>query len=240
MIAPSCTARFPELRREIAEAETLAELKSAILHTRDALGIDHCFYHLVSAAVRPNGFGTFPDKWERRYYETGYNTVDPVATGCRARFDPVPWQDLDWTDPVVRQFIYESHSMGLSPQGFSFPIHGPLAEFAVFSVNHDCEDAEWAEFTTAHADTLLLLAHAFHARARGILSPSLARRQLTRRETEVVRLIARGNSRAEASRLLEISEHTLRAHLESAREKLNAQNTMHTIAQAVGSGQIVL
>ncbi|WP_054460434.1 LuxR C-terminal-related transcriptional regulator [Phaeobacter sp. 11ANDIMAR09] len=63
---------------------------------------------------------------------------------------------------------------------------------------------------------------------------------LSQREVDALQLLAIGYSRAQVAKALSISEHTLRVYLESARFKLGALNSTHTVAMAVASGQIVV
>ena len=53
-------------------------------------------------------------------------------------------------------------------------------------------------------------------------------------------LLAVGYSRAQVAERLSISEHTLRAYVESARFKLGASNTTHAVARALSRGLIVV
>jgi DNA-binding CsgD family transcriptional regulator len=55
-----------------------------------------------------------------------------------------------------------------------------------------------------------------------------------------MRALALGKSRAQAAADLEISEHTLRVYIESARHKLGALNTTHAVARALSSGIIIV
>ena len=49
-----------------------------------------------------------------------------------------------------------------------------------------------------------------------------------------------GYSRGQVSEMLSISEHTLRAYIESARFKLGALNTTHAVARALAEGVIII
>ena len=60
------------------------------------------------------------------------------------------------------------------------------------------------------------------------------------REVDVLTYLAMGYSRGQVAQTLSISEHTLRAYVESARFKLGATNTMHAIARAVAEGLIIM
>lgn len=62
------------------------------------------------------------------------------------------------------------------------------------------------------------------ARGERVLSP---------RESEVLRLIATGNSQAEVASLLGISERTVEQHVRNARHKLKAANTVQAVAEAI-------
>ena len=52
--------------------------------------------------------------------------------------------------------------------------------------------------------------------------------------------LAMGFNRAKAADTMEISEHTLRVYIESARFKLGAINTTHAVARAMSRGLIVV
>ena len=49
-----------------------------------------------------------------------------------------------------------------------------------------------------------------------------------------------GYGRGQVAEMLSISEHTLRAYIESARFKLGALNTTHAVARALTEGLIVV
>ena len=88
----------------------------------------------------------------------------------------------------------------------------------------------------------MLLAHEFNRVALGINKdrrPTPARR-LSGREREVMSFLAMGYARGQVADMLSISEHTLRAYIESARLKLDATNTVHAVARAVAEGHVVV
>jgi DNA-binding CsgD family transcriptional regulator len=53
---------------------------------------------------------------------------------------------------------------------------------------------------------------------------------ITQQQRRVLALLADGLTRAEVADRLGISEHTVIAHIVSARERLNARNTTHAVA----------
>jgi DNA-binding CsgD family transcriptional regulator len=66
------------------------------------------------------------------------------------------------------------------------------------------------------------------------------RRRLSRREREVLNLIAAGADRQEIADELTISVATVRTHVRNLRHKLNARNRAHAIALAIQQGLIEL
>lgn len=63
---------------------------------------------------------------------------------------------------------------------------------------------------------------------------------LSHRECQVLALVARGFTTADAARDLRLSPATVRTHVENARRKLNARSRAEAVAAAVATGQIDL
>ncbi|MGR3435524.1 MAG: helix-turn-helix transcriptional regulator [Shimia sp.] len=236
-----------ERRRErfietLEAATTLADLQACAERMRDLYGIDHVVYHWVSSSGEQYGCGTYDRAWAARYEEMDYLRVDPVVIGCYTRFHPVDWKRLDWTSKAARAFLKEAREWGVGNQGFSIPIRGPNGQFALFTVNHSCSDADWEAFCDANRRDLILIAHVFNQKALEFEGGAEAGPQkgLSPREIDAMTLLAVGYSRAQVADSLSISEHTLRVYIESARFKLGAMNTTHAVARAMQQGYIVV
>jgi DNA-binding NarL/FixJ family response regulator len=67
---------------------------------------------------------------------------------------------------------------------------------------------------------------------------SARRPMLTRRETDVLDLIARGLSNGEIGKHLFISDETVKSHVKTLLEKLQARTRAHAVALAFRSGLI--
>jgi len=61
---------------------------------------------------------------------------------------------------------------------------------------------------------------------------------LSSRETQILTLIAEGNSNKEIARILDISEQTIKNHVSAILRKLNANDRAHAVALALRSGWI--
>ena len=226
----------------LEQAGALDEIQGLILDLRDQLGIAHVVYHWVSADGEQFGYGTYNPVWVQHYIDQDYLRVDPVILGCFQRFHPVDWQSLDWSTRPARQFREDAIAHGVGNQGFSIPIRGPNGQFALFTVSHHCDDDTWRQFTLDNQRDLILIAYYLNKRSLQLHEARLPERlrPLSPRETDVLTFLAMGYNRSQSAELLHISEHTLRAYVESARLKLDATNTIHAVARAVTEGLIVI
>ncbi len=230
------------LLERLETAPDIAALQRAVEECRDHFAVEHVVYHWVSAAGDNYGVYTYPKAWVEHYMSQDYLRIDPVIQGCYQRFHPVDWKQLDWTGKAARQFRQEAVDYGIGNQGYSIPIRGPHGQFALFTISHSCDDAAWAAFTDANWRNLILIAHAFNRKALEFepdRSPDSAP-PLSPREVDALTLLALGCSRAQVAQTLCISEHTLRAYIETARRKLGATNTINAVARALSRGAIVV
>ncbi len=235
-------ARVEPLLDRLSQVKTLEDLNLEIGGLRDILDVDHVVYHSVNSTGEQYAALTYSPEWVDRYLEMDYARIDPVVQGCYRRFVPVNWKSLDWSGKVQRTFMSEAVDAGLGNQGVSVPIRGPYGQFALFTVNGRADDEAWDGYTREYMQDLILAAHFVNHKALEIERGSdvVEAASLSPRETDTLRMLAMGFSRAQAADTLSISEHTLRAYVESARFKLGALNTTQAVARAISSGLIVV
>jgi len=226
----------------IERAGDLERIGAAMSQFRALLDVDHVFYRWVDGAGCISGCSTLPPAWQDRYAAMRYHLIDPVVIGCYTAFHPVDWRDLDWSPRLARAYRKDLLAFGVGSQGYSVPVRGPVGQYALFSITKTCEDEVWDTIIRKYSRDLILVAHFVNRRA---LDLAMARRPLpeqplSMRETEVLSLLADGHSRARVAARLDISEHTLRVYIEGARDKLQARNTTHAVAQAITMGLIAV
>lgn len=228
--------------RDLEATDSLEQIQGLILTLRRMFHVDHVVYHWISVDGGQYGFGTYDPAWAQRYQDQDYIRIDPVVLGCFRRFHPVDWKKMDWSSKAARAFRADSLAHGVGNQGLSIPTRGPHGQFALFTLSHTCSDLEWEQFMDANLRDLIVVAHYLNAKALQVekgRSPEPVR-PLSPREADALSFLAMGYSRSQASDMLSISEHTLRAYIESARHKLGAQNTVHAVARALSEGFIVV
>lgn len=235
-------ARLETILSSLQDATTLEGLQASTITLRDHFGVSHIVYHWVNSVGERFGAGTYSPEWVDNYLEKSYLSMDPVLLGCFQRFTPVNWKDLDWSSKAAKAMLMDALEFGLGNQGYSIPVRGPQGQFAVFTTNAHCGDAEWEGFIAQNGRDLMIFAHEFNKKAlefeqvgEGLQSPSLSPRELA-----AMSCLAKGMNRAQAAADLGISEHTLRVYIEAARHKLGALNTTHAVARALSSGIIIV
>lgn len=228
--------------RRLETVQALDEIHGLTLGLRDHYKIDHVVYHWVSADGEQYGFGTYSPKWAQRYSEKEYLRIDPVVLACFQGVHPVNWKRLDWTSKSARAFQLDAIDHGVGNQGYSIPLRGPNGQFAVFTVSHSCDDDVWEAFTIEYQRDLILIAYYLNQKALELEKNRVPEptRHLSPREVDALTFLAMGYGRAQVAEMLSISEHTLRAYIESARFKLGASNTIHAVAKALTDGHIVV
>ncbi|SFR46766.1 regulatory protein, luxR family [Yoonia tamlensis] len=228
--------------QSLERADALEQIQDLTVQLRDMFAVDHAVYHWLSADGEQYGFGTYDPVWVQRYVEKDYMRIDPVIIGCFQRFHPVDWRQLDWSSRAAKAFRKDAIAHGVGNQGLSFPIRGPNGQLALLTASHCTDDRSWDRFVHANQREWILIAHFLNLKA--LLLAAQRRpaptRQLSPREVEALTFLGMGHGRAKVAELLEISEHTLRAYIESARFKLGALNTTHAVARAVSEGLIVV
>lgn len=234
--------RVEQILEALERASNLEDLQAVLEELRDHFRVDHVVYHWVNSAGEQYGCGTYDLAWAARYQDKDYLRIDPVIQGCFQRFQPVDWNELDWSSRAAKALRKDAIAHGVGNQGFSVPIRGPNGQFALFTVNHTCEDALWTRFTEMHRSGLILIAYHCNQKALEFepgRTPAPSQ-SLSPREVDALTLLALGQSRAQVADALSISEHTLRVYIESARFKLGALNTTHAVARAISRGLIVV
>jgi DNA-binding CsgD family transcriptional regulator len=199
----------------------------------DKLDLRHGVYHLAqNANLRmdlPYLKSTYPSEWIGHYLHKMYYLVDPVVAAGFDADKPFLWSDLKWNTPERKAFLADARAHGVGNCGYTIPIIDRTGRRAAFSVTGEEDPQVWAERIEWLDLTLQELAQLFHRRALADLYGGEDLPPLSPRELECLFWTTQGKDASTIAAILEISEHTVRDYLKSARQKLGCT----TIAQAV-------
>jgi len=176
------------------------------------------------------------DGWARR--NIGYASFDPfLRAGARAVY-PADWSH---SPPASRNGRSRFGAAQAGGHGLSFPLRGPTeGHWAVFIATSDESHVEWHCRRQELKKELAIVANYVHQRAfelHGRAAPTDPD-VITRREIEALEWIAEGRSLEETAVAMRIPGIAVRAHLDSARHKLQAINHAHAVAKAIRRGLI--
>jgi len=236
---------FFELIDKLAKVKRLAEGTDLLKLALKEHGLGQIAYAVVNLPTKtratPLVASAYTPEWQRHYTQSDYVNIDPIVRAGMGGVLPVDWATIQTNSPIVKKFFGEAQEFGIGSSGLSFPIRGRHGEFAIFSVAARECPANWEALKRKMARELMLLAYSFHdwaLRAEGVDQHDFLD-ALSTREKDCLRWRAMGKSDWDISHLLSISERTVKFHLENARAKLGATNTVHAVAIAVGFGIIV-
>jgi DNA-binding CsgD family transcriptional regulator len=179
---------------------------------------------------------TYPRDWVARYRNQGYLEIDPAIQIGLRRLLPIEWDEFGSGDRDVGRFFGEAREFGLGRRGMSFPVHGCRGDRGLFSVTADFNNTEWQWARRTLFRQFPIIATHLHEAVLRTDGALRAPPHLSRREIECLRWTSEGKTVWECGVILELSQHTVRCYLESARHKLGASSNTHAVSLALKAG----
>jgi LuxR family transcriptional regulator, quorum-sensing system regulator CinR len=240
---PTIAGEEKTLGEAFSIIENTPQLELVISKLRDLLRVDHLVYHSSKFGASPSADPfirlTYPAEWIKRYLQMGYGDIDPVVREGFRRALPFRWSDLTIQNPAEEAFFADAALHGVGPQGFSIPVVSKHGHRGLFSISSVGSTADWIEFLDKAQSNLIQIANRLHSR---VLSEVFGdkRPNLTTRELECLRWTALGKGAIEIAAILQISPHTARDYLKSARFKLDCVTSAQAASKAIKLGMIIL
>lgn len=175
------------------------------------------------------------DEWLTHYDRSGYYKHDPVVRHCFETMEPFVWADVYYGDDDRSGRVMDEAAEHGYRHGFCVPMQGFLGLQAVASYAGHAP-----ELTSKRRKALHLLSIAAYGWAERTerVRRHVERVALSPREKDVLIWTALGRTNAEVAERLDVSVMTIRTHLERARSKLGALNTVHTVVEALRRREI--
>jgi len=219
------------------------DMTDVVCQLRDLLAVDHLVYHSSKWGTRPSVDPyirlTYPAEWIKRYLEMNYIDADPVLHEGFLRALPFDWSELKITTPAQQTLMVDAMAHGIGPNGMSIPVQTKHGHRGLVSLSDRRSRDQWDEFRSANLSNLIGIANRLHSRVvRELFGET--RPNVTPREIECLRLTARGKDSTDIAIILDISPHTARDHLKSARFKLDCATSAQAISKAMTLGLLVL
>ncbi|NTJ43372.1 LuxR family transcriptional regulator [Agrobacterium larrymoorei] len=187
-----------------------------------------------------------PSGWHEIYAAKKYDAVDPVKRTLGLLQRPFRWRDVIGLLPQAShrkraaKLFQDAARMGMR-EGYAFPIHGRNGLIGgVFVSGQGCyfTPPELQLFEAAMRAAFWKMLD-LSGQLKDVLTvPDLSVAQITKRELEVLTLLAQGLTSPEIGKSLSISNHTVDWYINGIQRKLNARNRQHVVALAFRYGVI--
>ncbi|WP_245426207.1 LuxR family transcriptional regulator [Mesorhizobium sp. WSM3862] len=182
----------------------------------------------------------YPDGWRERYFEMGYDKIDPIIKRSRRRIKAFPWSEVyndESTTEDERRVLDEAATFGLR-SGISVPLHGPDGSFAIVNFAQALD----GKFPNRTITYLQFAALHFHLRVAEFANPTGIENtsNLSPREKECILWTAKGKSSWEIGKILGISINTVNFHIKNVIRKMNANSRITAAIEVLKRGIIEL
>ncbi len=179
--------------------------------------------------------------WFERYMQQDFYRVDPMARHTREVVEPFFWDEVEvaHADPEARRVLNEAGEFGLK-QGFTVPILGVEGDLSCVTMGGRRVEHQLRMRAAIHIMSIYA-----HARARALGPTSTGRSvkngrpNLSEREREVLKWVARGKTDWEIGEILHISKETSFAHVRNCCRKLDTQTRTQAVVRAILLGEIL-
>lgn len=174
-------------------------------------------------------------EWLTHYDRSGYYQHDPIVRRCFETLSPFVWADVRYGDDDRSGRVMGEAAEHGYRHGFCVPMQGFLGLQAVASYA-----GRAPELTSKRRKALHLLSIAAYGWAERTERERqhVERVPLSPRERDVLVWTALGHTNAEVADRLNVSVLTIRTHLDRARSKLGASNTVNTVVEALRRREI--
>lgn len=235
-----------DLIEETRTATSVEDIHSICSKITHRFGFDQFMYgsRIPTSFVRPQVIiiSGYDKDWWDHYTSESYMSIDPIVEYGSKNILPLQWHELDaehHSNKRVRRMMNESAEFGLK-SGMSFPVHTTRGEAAMLSFASSKAPENNRQHMQYVAPHLMYFACHLHESVMRIFhtTQDVESIDLTARERECLLWAAEGKTSDETADILNISESTVRFHLNNAARKLNVYSRRHAIARAVCLGLI--
>jgi LuxR family quorum sensing-dependent transcriptional regulator len=177
-------------------------------------------------------------EWSRLYLENNYALEDPVAQECFRSKSPFEWNDVhfDAKEKPKAKLIMDGATEFQMRNGFCVPIHTLFGFQAVVSMGGEYIDVRADAKRALHIMSIFA-----YQKAVDVVRPQTGPKPiLTRRERDILSWTAAGKSAWDISRILGISEYTVKEHLQNIARKFGTPNKVSTVVEALRRREIYI
>ncbi len=194
----------------------------------------------TTIGAQPRLITNYPPAWRNHYMEHRYDACDPIVHRFQREPNPFEWSADDANDdPFEQTFFGEARSFGIS-FGLTVPLRYWHGRFAAVTFASDIRSAITRDSIRKNCMGLEAIANSFHLQVCATFQTvhHIGDALLTPREVQCLSWVARGKTYVEIGDILEISERTVRAHIENAKRKLGVTKLHEAVLILAAAGKL--
>ena len=231
--------RLDDIMFQIHGAETSQALWDVLASYFRRIGVVMASYNTTESlgkepVVRLEGF---PETWTCKYIEENLVQIDPVPELASRTAQAFYWHELDDLAPStedVQRYLRLLKQADIG-DGLVFYVFGPAMRNAYVALGFGPGKLE---LSPKSIWAIQCVAQAGHLRACVLRNGETAAVELTKREQEILRWLARGKSNSVIASILTVSPHTIDAHVRRIYAKLKVNDRTSASIRGIGSGFI--
>lgn len=187
-----------------------------------------------SVSVNADGFS---DEWVCHYVEQKLYSIDPITEFAQSVTAPFRWsniRNLVRLTAEQKRYLNDMRDAGVG-DGLAFQVFGPGVRNGYVGLGVDSAD----NFPNdAHVLDFQVVAQAGHIRFCALMPRSLSGADLSPRERQILRWIARGKSNSSIADILLLSPHTVDTLVRRIFSKLRVTDRTTAAVKGIGAGLI--
>jgi DNA-binding CsgD family transcriptional regulator len=177
---------------------------------------------------------TYPSSWQEIYQAKGYLSRNPVRQRTKISSVPFLLSSLEKELPKRdRELFVDCRACGMR-DGYVVPVHGAWGQ--AVAIGFACQSLD--AIANPGRTALQLLAYKLH-HLFDQMHPQ-AEVRITRRERQVLQLLAQGRQNPEIADKLNVSDHSVEWHLRNIYRKLSVNNRTAAVVKAIQSSLLEL
>lgn len=179
----------------------------------------------------------YPIEWAKHHGANEYHTYDPIMATCKSSVQPFEWLNSNWRGSLTAEqesMLGEASEFKLV-NGFTIPIHSSKGYPASLSVVFEKGELSPQVLASFH-----LLGHFVYEKALTMKAADVLpeQGQLTRKEIQVLQELSRGKSNWAISKIMNISENTVKKHVKNIYHKYGVATRPQAAIRGVFLGEI--